>query len=498
MDAADGAAAPAAAKKFAFSVKTDVKTAKAGPLAVFARGDETLGAAKKRAATLVIPLTTNKWAQKRDLAGVKVEDGAAAVAVKAEAPVKREEDGDDDAAALAAVLADAAAPAGKASASTLVIPLHEQQSQAAAADETPAAARPLLIAAAMPGLDAIADEGDKFKYDVAMRAADVDVHDEAYSNVRIEDFGLAMLRGMGWGGYSHDDEERYKKDAEPRQHRLGLGATPKPPEVYDKRGKLREGRTALNKDADKAVAAAADAPGRKWLGAQPKAPATAASAGRALVVGEVVEVTSGDFAGKRATVVAPSDEVRPNHAVLRLEGAKRKKRVSVPHRQLRLVATDELEAKPFVERADDADDDGGAHRKKPRRDDASKRAKAPDPRAGWLCAGIRVRVANATDALFRQKATVLDVVRSDAGALRGLLQLDAGGLVPEPGIKEKFLETALPKDGGRIRCVAGSHRGSCGILLQRDKKAESATVRLDDDDDIVTVKMDDVAEWVGQ
>ena len=45
-----------------------------------------------------------------------------------------------------------------------------------------------------------------------------------------------------------------------RGHRgLGLGAAPKPSEIYDRRGRLREGRTATNKDADK-----------QWLGAQKK------------------------------------------------------------------------------------------------------------------------------------------------------------------------------------------------------------------------------------
>ncbi|KAJ2720789.1 DNA primase large subunit Spp2 [Coemansia sp. Benny D115] len=54
-----------------------------------------------------------------------------------------------------------------------------------------------------------------------------DVDDAAYERVPVEDFGAAMLRGMGWKG---DDDKNSKDAAEfkPRPSLLGLGAKPRP------------------------------------------------------------------------------------------------------------------------------------------------------------------------------------------------------------------------------------------------------------------------------
>lgn len=47
---------------------------------------------------------------------------------------------------------------------------------------------------------------------------------EAYKRVRIEDFGRAVLRGMGWDGRDTVDPAVY--EIRPRPERLGLGAMP--------------------------------------------------------------------------------------------------------------------------------------------------------------------------------------------------------------------------------------------------------------------------------
>ena len=114
----------------------------------------------------------------------------------------------------------------------------------------------------------------------------------------------------------------------------------------------------------------------------------------------------------------------------------------------------------------------------------------------WLVAGIRERVGRDGDPLFRKKGRVLDVLLSADGKRRATLALDGGGRVDEPGYKERYLETALPKDGGPVRCVLGDRMGAHGVLVGRDRKKETATIRFDDDDAIETVPMDFVAEWL--
>ncbi|KAJ2369557.1 DNA primase large subunit Spp2 [Coemansia sp. RSA 2610] len=53
-----------------------------------------------------------------------------------------------------------------------------------------------------------------------------DVDEEAYERVPIEEFGAAMLRGMGWSGGDAGKAES-EEDSRPRPSLLGLGAAPR-------------------------------------------------------------------------------------------------------------------------------------------------------------------------------------------------------------------------------------------------------------------------------
>ena len=87
----------------------------------------------------------------------------------------------------------------------------------------------------IPGLAQIEGEDAKFRHDLGHRADDLSVQSKAYDETPISEFGAALLRGMGWGGPDGVDAATSSKpdlfkDVEPRHHRLGLGAQPKPPE----------------------------------------------------------------------------------------------------------------------------------------------------------------------------------------------------------------------------------------------------------------------------
>ena len=137
---------------------------------------------------LVIPLTTNPWAK------AKAEAPAPAPATAA-AP----EPTTEDEAAAAAIIAEGVMAKPKEEA--LVI----ERADAGALD----ASQPLLVAAMLPGLAEVDDDGEKFRRDVALRAEDIDCDSAAYRTVRIEEFGKGLLRGMGWGGMTEDDEKRF-------------------------------------------------------------------------------------------------------------------------------------------------------------------------------------------------------------------------------------------------------------------------------------------------
>ena len=56
---------------------------------------------------------------------------------------------------------------------------------------------PLLMQNVIPGVDLLASEKDKLLHDVQHRPDEMKVED--YENsVPIEEFGIALLRGMGW------------------------------------------------------------------------------------------------------------------------------------------------------------------------------------------------------------------------------------------------------------------------------------------------------------
>ena len=223
-----------------------------------------------------------------------------------------------------------------------------------------------------------------------------------------------------------------------------------------------------------------------------------------LAAGDVVRIArprgdktlDADLDGRRARVVEPSDAIRPNHAVVEIEataGSSGRELLPLPHRALARVDAASLAKKPFREpkKKRKRESDGGGARKR-----ASEPAR---PRAPpWLVVGIKVRVARDGDPRFRCKGRVLDVLMGDGGALRATLALENGDRVDEPGLREKHLETALPKDGGAVRAVLGPRKNALGTLLARDKRKEQATVRFDDDDGIDVLPFDHVAEWCGE
>ncbi|KAI8616865.1 DExH-box splicing factor binding site-domain-containing protein [Chytriomyces sp. MP71] len=110
---------------------------------------------------------------------------------------------------------------------------------------------PILQQNAVPGIRAIQDPKEKYLFDVSLRPEEATLQD--FEEVPIEDFGLAMLRGMG---YNDEDENGSKKKedfvfSKPRPNLLGLGAEPpKPPSMAfkDKKGSSSGGNNGKRED----------------------------------------------------------------------------------------------------------------------------------------------------------------------------------------------------------------------------------------------------------
>ncbi|KAF0686305.1 Aste57867_21911 [Aphanomyces stellatus] len=133
--------------------------------------------------------------------------------------------------AAEALLADIRASSSKAEdaeESTLVIPIAggDTKTSDPSSSSTASKEAPLLSRNRIPGMENVAGDKNKFKHDLSMRPDELDIHSDAFDAVPIEEFGAALLRGMGWTG--KDRVEPTGAKVQMRHYRLGLGATPKP------------------------------------------------------------------------------------------------------------------------------------------------------------------------------------------------------------------------------------------------------------------------------
>ena len=119
-------------------------------------------------------------------------------------------------------------------------------------------------------------------------------------------------------------------------------------------------------------------------------------------------------------------------------------------------------------------------------DDGDKRARADEaaaaaahapvapPDAGWLMAGLVVKVlAKQPPELYKAKGVVRSVLPGGASAQVELLD---GGAAHE--LPASQLETVLPRPGGKVMVLAGRHRGARAVLDGIDEAAFKADVRL--------------------
>ncbi|KAL5217601.1 hypothetical protein ABZP36_018285 [Zizania latifolia] len=112
----------------------------------------------------------------------------------------------------------------------------------------------------------------------------------------------------------------------------------------------------------------------------------------------------------------------------------------------------------------------------------------------WLHSDIRVRVVSErlSKRLYLKKGRVLDVVGPSAC---DIIMDDWSELVQE--VEQDMLETVLPRTNGLVLLLDGEHKGICGCLVEKNSKEETGLVELADTKDIICVKYDQIAEYIG-
>lgn len=138
-----------------------------------------------------------------------------------------------------------------------------------------------------------------------------DVHGDAYEHIKIEDFGKAVLRGMGWDGKNNVDPSVYVsasrhvhlQEIKPRPERLGLGAMPL---VVDKKVRNDAVKTTT---AERAARRGYSGVKNEWGDAH------------SLRIGVQVGVVSGPLKGRQGAVVETPSSTSSHLKVL-LDGEK--------------------------------------------------------------------------------------------------------------------------------------------------------------------------------
>jgi len=349
---------------------------------------------------------------------------------------------------------------------------------------------PTVIANALPGETANEDH-----LDVSLRAEASTMDD--YDNVPIEQFGMAMLRGMGWkegqgiGGFKNEVVPIFDPQVRPKG--LGLGATRK---SNDKQTVVKEGEEKLE-----------------------------------LKKGAFVKIESGVKKGLYGEIEGLDEE----NARVIIKLAVNKDVTSVSENSIQLVTKSEYKDRGKVvnidkyEKFKDKEKEKQERwrskspekrkykdsRRKSRSRSPSKKSKSKvievsDSDSGscsspevkrkkvtrtWVQAGLRVRCVDSKwkdGKYYNVKMEVIDVVTQESCDCR----TDQGKLVQD--VRTDKLETLIPKqEGGVVMVVRGSTSGQLGRVVARDKSRYLATVQLIHTEQVLTLDYDNICEYVG-
>ena len=372
----------------------------------------------------------------------------------------------------------------------------------------------------------------KFKEDLLALPEVADA--EAYVAMPVENFGEAMLRGMGWSEgravCKGDKKEVQAATYVRRADKLGLGAKPALPEAKAKRTSKPGDTSAPKKDL-----VYVDSTGRERNIRPIDAKLTERQAAGPQP-GKQMQIVSGRHEGLRCQVLAlePLIEGHSAKASVRL----------LPSNQAVTVRTKELaerweqqpkqlqqppsssaainghrpsssfceadygsertsRGQPEADRA--ADGTGGGNHKQHRPSSKSRQAAGSEqPKAAsstseppWLAEHIMVKVVDkhlSKGRLYLQKAEVIDV---HAPTLCSLHFPETNETVDN--VQQAQLETVIPrKEGSRVLILTGPSKGQKAWLLKRNSESGAAAVRPTMDPDcILRLAFDSISEYVG-
>ncbi|XP_018424635.1 PREDICTED: G patch domain and KOW motifs-containing protein [Nanorana parkeri] len=354
------------------------------------------------------------------------------------------------------------------------------------------------------------EDGDKVNVDLRPESAEV----ADYETVPVEQYGMAMLRGMGWKE-GEGIGKTFKQDIKPLEQKLrpkglGLGADrsalhelePKKP-----RKPLKPGDEAEEESKGLGTGSAVLIQNGTHKDLYGKVEGIDADNCRAMVKlaigGKVVTVSQ--FAVK---LVSSAEYTKYAKDLSRLSKVEKKKQQEEEREEREAKEKKHKDRSPDREKSrrdreetrEESRNESSSSRDKrhqprsPDRDKEKKRQKREEP--SWLHRDLKVRLIDRHykgGKYYNSKILVEDVLSPTTCVCR-----TEGGRILED-IRQDMLETVIPKEeGARVMVVLGEHRGQVGKILHRDRQKSRALVQLQGDHDgAVTLSYDVICHYTG-
>jgi len=405
----------------------------------------------------------------------------------------------------------------------------------------------LLLQQRVPGLEDIDDDDEKYRKDVASRPSELAPGGQAYNQISVHHFGTAYMRTLGWQpGAPIGKSNKAVVDVitfVPRPQGLGLGAkvNPQPGEGDDAAGANSKSKKRINKPGEKyaprpqmELPVDKDGKVRHYRKLDEKLQVVK----EAFYKGAPVYIKEGRHSGLKGTVVGRNGQ---DSILVRLSNDER---VSVLFDEVdqlddrdviirrRRAEEEEREARKLKERESQKSSSSSTSDRKRKRDNndsnnndciiiedkqqhqQSKRSKkdtkdhkkttknskstTPNnhnqaPFQPWVLSDIRVKITSKTlaDGKYYCKAGWIHEVLREG---RCVVKLESPAHLLE-GVKQEDLETVVPPVGGHVVILRGERRREKGVILERDSHRNKVVVQLEEELDVIMMKMDDVAQY---
>ncbi|KAJ6703828.1 G PATCH AND KOW-CONTAINING [Salix viminalis] len=324
---------------------------------------------------------------------------------------------------------------------------------------------------------------EKLRYDLKRLPDDRGF--EEFEEMPVEDFAKALLKGYGWhegrGVGKNTKEDVEVKQYTKRTDKEGLGFLAA---SHDSKNS-KSSRSNGNINGSSVIVQEKQRAGSKDF-----------------FLGKEVRVIGGkkENLGLKGTVV---ERLGSDSIALRVEKSEERVKVRVSD-VAELGSREEekcLKELKIIEEKKSSDGDREQRRANKRNVESRESLKMGNGDAGkkrgaqWLRSHIRVRIISKDlkgGKLYLKKGEVVDVV----GPYKCDISMDESRELVQ-SVDQDVLETALPRRGGPVLVLYGKHKGAYGSLVQRDMDREVGVVQDSGSHELLNVKLEQIAEYVG-